>query len=379
MNKPTTRGHVRQRGNKHTASVPLPKGADGERRTKWLGSFATKKQAQQAVTKALRELDTQAHSDARGTTFAAYAERYLREQAVLSAWSVTTAYDYQTVLRLYLLPHLGPLTLDAITPARLERLILDLSTQDGRRVKGGVSAQTLRNAWMLLSAIMNAAVRQRLLARSPLVEVPAPKAPRPRGVAHSVETLARVLAAAKGDGDWYPLLLTALGTGLRLGEFLALTWEDVDLPRGVLSVSRAVTQIPGAVVTKGPKSDKGRRTVPLPPLVRTALQELRERRPDAPAVFLHHGKPYTLGQFWHAWSDFRRRHELPAVTMHSLRHTYASSLLSAGVSAYLVSHLMGHASITTTTLIYGHLLGGEAEGAAAALEGALQKVAGGGG
>ncbi len=385
-----TRGHVRPRGDKWTAAVTLPKGADGKRRSKWLGSFPTRPAAQKAVTKALRELDTQAFNDSRGLTLAAYAERWFEQEAVACSWSLATIANYRKYWRLYAAPRVGKLPLDQVTPAVLRELNAELAQSGRADGKGGLDGRTVLHVHRLLANMLSGAVRDELLARNPAAAVRAPKAPPPHGVALSAEYTARLLAAAREHAPaWYVVILTALGTGLRRGEIVALRWEDVDLGRGVLHVRRAAAQVTGKLIYKAPKSDKGTRTVPLPAalveeLIRHKAQQATARLALGPGYTDHGlvfatrtGAPRSLASFSGSFRDFLVRVGLEHTTFHTLRHTYASTLLSVGVEMYLTSALMGHAGIGTTINVYGHLMGGEAQDAAERLDGALRKVVGG--
>jgi integrase len=386
---PRHRGHVRRRGNRWAAVINLPRGEDGRRRTKWIPA-SSEREAHRILTKALRELDTQTFNDARGLTFGTYARRWLEEEPVTASWSPTTAVTYRAYLRLYLLPRLGAVKLDLVTPAHLRRLLADLATRGKKGGRAGLGRQTLVTVYRLVGNILAAAVRDELLARNPACAVEAPKAPPPHGQPLTAEMTRRLLAAAgEHGGGWFALLLTALGTGLRRGEIVALRWQEVDLDRGILAVTRAAVQIEGQVIYQAPKSVKGTRRLALPPVVREELVRHKarqaERRLACGGAYEDHdlvfpaanGRPRSLAGFSMGFTEFLKAHDLPHTTFHSLRHTYASQLLSGGVQMYLVSALMGHSSTATTTTIYGHLLGGEAEAAAAQLEGVLRKAVGG--
>lgn len=179
--------------------------------------------------------------------------------------------------------------------------------------------------------------------------------PRVRSVA-DVERLLAVLP----DAD-RALWATAAFAGLRQGELLASRWDDVDLDAGVIRVERSWDLKGGGPVP--PKSRAGRRRVPIVAALRPHLVAHRlasggrglafGRTPDAPFTPTH--MQDRADDAWEAAG-------LDRTTMHALRHTFASTLIAAGVNAKAISTYMGHANIAITFDRYGHLMpGGEDE------------------
>ena len=162
-----------------------------------------------------------------------------------------------------------------------------------------------------------------------------------------------------------PLFTTAVMTGLRLGELLALRWDDVDLDGGMLTVRRSrgrVRKDDGYEYEDGqPKSKKSRRVE----LSRDVIAVLRmmPSRFRGGRVFERQGKPYDPNNL--VKRDFARtlrRAGLPKIRFHDLRHTYAALLIAAGAHPKYIQAQLGHASITTTLNTYGHLLPKEFRG-----------------
>lgn len=155
------------------------------------------------------------------------------------------------------------------------------------------------------------------------------------------------------------------------GELIALRWEDLDLATGVIRVQRGWDEIEGEIA---PKSRQGKRTVPIPAVLRDHLTEHRMDGGGEGRVF---GSPRTICQ-----ANVRARRpwaaaDLPALTLHGARHTFASLMIAAGVSAKALCTYMGHAAISTTFDLYGHLMPGNEEEAATLLDAYLAREAGG--
>jgi integrase len=179
------------------------------------------------------------------------------------------------------------------------------------------------------------------------------------------------------DNRWRPLLLTAIFTGLRASELRGLQWEDVDLKRAVLHVTRRADKF--NTIGK-PKSASGHRDIPMPPLLVNTLREWQRRCPES-----EHGLVFPTGTGeieYH--SNIVNRGLIPAqiaagiVTkagkakytgLHALRHFYASWCINRvedgglGLPIKVVQHRLGHSSIALTSDIYGHLFPSGDDGA----------------
>jgi integrase len=153
---------------------------------------------------------------------------------------------------------------------------------------------------------------------------------------------ARLLDAAKRGPEWFAIILTAIRTGLRIGELRALRWQDVDLVAGKLLVRKAAAkQIVGS-----PKSRRSRE-VELGREVRDALKVTRHLRGEL--VFCHEtGRMLTENECRHPLWRACRRAGLRVIGWHTLRHTFASHLVMRGAPLKAVQELLGHADIRMT-------------------------------
>jgi integrase len=170
----------------------------------------------------------------------------------------------------------------------------------------------------------------------------------------SPDEVERLLAAC--DSDFYPLLATAILTGMRQGEQLALTWADIDLSRGVIYVRRSLDQKHGITSTKTIRSQ---RAVTMTPQLKSILAECKDRSGAGAddLVFANDGRHIAAGnmvrdRFW----PLLERAGLRRIRWHDLRHSYASLMISNNANIKFVSQQLGHTSTRTTWDIYGHLL-----------------------
>jgi len=289
-------------------------------------------------------------------------------------WKARTLADYQATADRYVRPAMGSVLLNKITPERIARLLASYQRRGQHR--------TALKVYRLLAQALGLAVRWAWLGANPCGRVDAPRYQPER---KELWTPAELAAFCDGTRDtWlWPLWMTAICSGCRLGELTALCWSDVDTARGTLSISKSVQRIHGQVTVSTPKTAAGRRVVTLPTMAVAALlrqwgwqQEQRgrlgERWQAGELVFSSpRGRALSQRTVEHALGRECRRLGVPVMTPHMLRHLSASLLLSRGIPIPDVARRLGHADASITLRVYAHSVAGGDEQAAAALGMAL--------
>lgn len=275
-------------------------------------------------------------------SFGAYADAWLKRRATHVAPRTTETYAWS--LSRYLLPTLGDVALDAITRAMLCRLF-------DRMAERGLSMETVRLAVAVVTAIFNDAVEAERVAGSPVGHLKRRyRASRRADVAAYDERQAtRFLDAAfRIEPNLAPLFALCARAGLRCGEVRALRSEDLDLPARRLHVRRQLDRRRG--LPSPPKSGRPRVVDLAASLVRI-LEPLAARRPEW--LFPEVGGVSGYKLIWKAMRQIAQDAELATMSIHSLRHHYASLLLSKNVSPVYVQRQLGHAGISLTVDLYG--------------------------
>jgi integrase len=249
----------------------------------------------------------------------------------------------------------------SITVEHVAALIRDLE-------KKRLSPATITDYTKPLNGALTFAVRRGALALNPCSLLTCDDRPRPRerkpDHIWSEDEIAALIAAAERLGrkpearyDYSPLLRTALATGLRLGELLGLTWADVDLQLNELHVRRQWTRL-GEYAP--PKTRAAVRRIPLSPDMAASLVKHKLSSPyskDSDPVFVSRlGRP--LGHRNATSRGFEpaaRAAEIEGVSFHSMRHAFASRMISRGISSTVLAALMGHESSAITERRYIHL------------------------
>jgi integrase len=288
---------------------------------------------------------------------------------ILTGIQPGTRKGYERMTRAFL-PMLGEHPIDTITSDDIGRWVQWQEAQpSGARAGQKVAAKTVANYRALLSNIFTAAKKRKLITDNPVDGVRITKGQSREGVFLTRDEFDRIL---EHTPDHYkPLLVFMVYTGTRWGEATALTWGDVDMTKRTptASINKAWKKgVDGVPVLGVPKSQKGRRSIPLPQLVRDYLPA---RRASDQLVF--HG--VEGGRLWYGmfntriWKRAVERSRIgKSPNIHDLRHTYASWLLAAGAPLNVVQAKLGHEKIDTTVGVYGHLAPGADEDIVRALD-----------
>ena len=308
---------------------------------------------------------------ASATTVAAHLTQWLDTIAPTVAGS--TLYAYRGTVRRVLIPALGHLRLDRIGPNDAERLYAAHSAH-------GDAPATVRHYHTVLHRALADAVRWRLLPTNPIAGARPPRQDAGHPPHWSAAEARAFLAAATGD-PLEALWRLALDGGLRIGEILALAWDDADPDRAVVTVRRTLTRTAGGATVIGdrPKSSSGRRTVDLSPATVAVLRAHRAReaarriaRGQRPALLFAantgvHLAPSTVRD---RLDRLCRAAGVPWIGCHGLRHTSATLIVAAGVPLNVVQRRLGHANLAQT-MRYAHVLDAGQRAAADAIGAAL--------
>jgi integrase len=293
---------------------------------------------------------------------------------LLDAWLETkapnvrprTLADYGAISASYLRPILGSAPLAKVTPDRIARLY-------AKWQRAGKSRTALK-CHRVLSQALALAVRWGWLASNPTGRVDAPRHRYERKDAWTPEQLRAFLDGTR-EHTLGPLWTFLACSGCRLGEALALTWGDVDLAAGRVTIAKSVQRIGGEYVTSEPKTAAGVRAITLPGEAIEALRLQAERRlaqGGGALVFANgEGEPLHRSTVAHATRRECARLGLPPVTPHGLRHLHASLLLAQGLPVPAVSQRLGHANSAITLSVYSHFVGKDDSAATAAIARAI--------
>lgn len=284
-----------------------------------------------------------------------------------------TQANYRYLLESRVVPRIGSLVVQDVTPRQMNTFITWVENdapKSKRTRREKLSGTTCKKYHTLLHSLFAFAIRQGYITVNPMAATISPKKDTPEKVIYDAEKAALLLQALDSEPvRWRAYFYLALFSQLRRGELIALTWEDLDLDKGIVSVSKSAYYVPReGVKLKAPKSASGHRQLVIPLHVCEVLKEhkadqgLRRLRlgslwQDTGAVFTqHNGLRLNLDSPASRLEKILKRNSLPPISPHGLRHTGASLMIASGEDYKTVQHRLGHSRASTTLDTYSHFI-----------------------
>lgn len=338
---------------------------------RWAGSFYTQEGRRRYVygkteREAWEKLRAAQYKEKQGTlaqgprqTVKDYLNYWLEE--VHKATLKTSTYVmYRRHLDNHIIPHLGHIQLKKLTTDQVQRFCSKLSND-------GLKPGTVRLLHTILYTALKDAVHGKRLAINVCEAVKLPRHVRREAKPLDQEQAQRLIQAAKGS-RLECIIVVALTTGMRLGEILALRWEDIHIEARELHVRHTVDYIKGCGwVESEPKTENSKRRLQLPQITLDSLKQHRTSQREAKLkagskwkeqglVFPNsYGGYFRRMRLYAIFKKLLQEAALPDMHFHDLRHSAATILLSMGVQAKVVQEILGHGNISTTLNIYGHV------------------------
>ncbi len=290
---------------------------------------------------------------------------------VRTACSPRTVDGYQSIVENHLIPEMGHIQLRQLLPQTIQ-------VYYGKAVER-LSARSVQHHHRVLFQALKYAVRQGYLGRNPAELVTAPSS-RKKVMRTLTPSEVEVLLEKASSNQFYPIIYTAVSTGLRQAELLGLRWRDADLNLLSLSVSQVLYKRKGVCTFKEPKTSGSSRRVAMTPKLALFLRGYKTERE---LLYLERGivlglddlvfsdidgKPIDPSTLSHTFSEIAKRSGLVGTRFHDLRHTFASLMLLRGAKPKVISEALGHASVAFTMDTYSHIIEGMQEDAMALLD-----------
>lgn len=295
-----------------------------------------------------------------GTTFVTVNEWYefwmvnIKEKTVRP----NTSRNYKDRYFANIKPYIGKMFLKDVKPMDCQRILNMME----KRYLGSTIYQT----YITLSNMFNSALENELIDRNPLTKsVKLPKPIVKKNKVLTVEEQEKFLTEAKKYAN-YPQYLFILNTGTRTGEMVGLKWEDIDFERNIISIKRTMefrykTQ---RWIIGPPKTKTSYREIPMTKITKDLLLGLKEELKEGKFVeeefkefvFINSkGKPTKNSTYDNQLTKLTNKAQIQNISMHTLRHTFATRCAEAGMKPKTLQMILGHANINITMNVYVHL------------------------
>lgn len=353
--------HIRKRENKNTTSWQII--VEGEhdpvngKRVRYHKTVkGTKKEAQAEAMKMINQLDNGGITKVSAIKLKDWLIEW--HSTYLPNIEYRTRESYLERINHRIIPALGNVQLKALQTTAIQKWINEISDE--------LAPKSVRNIFNILNASLKKAVELKKIPSNPCVGIVLPKRKKYNGTTYSQKEIQQALTLAKGT-DMYLILLLAFSLGLRRGELLALTWDDVNFKKAEITVNKSTYNAGDKREVKSPKTESGIRTLVLG---NTLLKELKiarvnylKRKAEMGARFedtnliicKEDGSAYHTDALSNKWKRFIKKHNLRKIRFHDIRHTNATTLLAAGIDIKTVQTRLGHSDVSTTMNIYTHV------------------------
>lgn len=267
---------------------------------------------------------------------------------------------YAQLIRTHIGTNLGDIDVNELTPITLQAFVTKLLNSGNHKTAKGLSANYVN---MVISVIQNSLKTVHLVGIAN--EYVANKIKRPKTKEKKIECFScqeqkkiENYILNSGKDKLFGIVL-CLYTGLRIGELLALTWNDIDFGKGLLFVSKTCHDGNNGIkhirIIDSPKTVHSNRIIPLPKQILSLLKCVKKRS-ECEYIVADGEKPVFVRSYQRTFEFLLKKLKIPHKGFHSLRHTFATRAIECGMDVKTLSELLGHKNATITLNRYTHSL-----------------------
>lgn len=377
-------GHIRKRETKSGVSYQVIVESTSQdpvtgKRVRIYKTFEKKKDAETALNEMLHDFRKRSYTDDMNMTISSLMTEWLKSKSLTlkeSTWS-----RYRQQVDWYINPVLGKYPVAALTVNIIQNWVNDIFRHPPTKKNNSMplTPKSVRNIFLNLQAAMDYAVYMKLIPDNPCKHVNLPPPVKKEVQAFNEDEIRQILLCSKDTDLYFPIYLL-IHTGMRRGELLGLSWENVHIDKEdehpYVDIIQTRLSACGKEIIDTPKTESSKRKIFLS---EQARQEFLNYRSWSRKIMLSHGKIQSLkdlviiredgliddpNNFTRRWNKFLKHNGIRPLKLHGLRHTCATMLLKNNVDIKSIASRLGHCDGTMVLNVYGHSLDSMGQAAA---------------
>ncbi|PHE73276.1 site-specific integrase [Bacillus wiedmannii] len=329
----------------------------GKRKQKKKRGFITKKEAENALTKVLSEVNTGTYIEPSKLSYGEYLQDWFNTKK--HSVGIQTAKVLKGYLNSRIIPSLGNFKLAKLTSLHMQNYVNSLRDD-------GLKRGTIEKIIKIIRNSLEHAIDLELISKNVATKTKLPKSDKEELTVWNEQEVQLFLKVAQ-DSRYSIVFHMALVTGMRQGELLGVRWKDVDLEKGHLTISQTLSH-DGKTFLLGGKTKSSLRKILLPASTITKLKKHRavmlqeklsqgeEYQDNDLVMCTPYGTPINPANVRRSLNALIKKAAVPKIRFHDLRHTHATLLLAKGVNVKVISERLGHSNIKITLDTYSHVL-----------------------
>ena len=350
-------GSLTIKNNKYYIIVRIPD-ENGKLKQKWISTNIPAKGGKRKAEQKLRQILSQFERDSDLSHSDMLFSEWLVKWLDIKKLQVRpiTLHGYQSHIKTNISPYFDSrkIKLKSITAQDIQDYYI-------AKLTDGLSPNSIKHHHIVINGALKEAVRKRHIRFNPAQYITLPKQQPYESKAYTAEQAAQLLSVLD-DEPLKPTVILGLYYGLRRSEVCGLRWQDIDFQAGTMQICNTVVRCTKTIEQEQTKSKASKRKMVLIPATVPYLQKLHSRYlsnlqadPIGHVCVDSSGKPFAPDYITKGFQKLLKRHNLPRIRFHELRHTAGSILLDNGMNLKQIQEYLGHGDISTTANIYAHL------------------------
>ena len=269
---------------------------------------------------------------------------------------------YQGLITMHIVPTLGEKNISELSRREIQEFLTEQKKDGNMRNGEKLSATSTNMMLTVLNLAFEYACDMDYIEENPCVRVRRSKAEAKKVEAFTIEEQRAIEAEiSRSDDKRLHGILLCLYTGLRIGELLGLNWNDVDLDRGVIKITKTVYREKDEsgiwqFCVDTPKTKASDRVIPLPEYITNMLCQDYETTHTPYVVENKKGERMSIRSYQYIFEKLTERAGVRKLNFHALRHTFATRAIECGMDIKTVADIMGHQNASITLNRYAHCM-----------------------